>query len=45
MISTETQYKTYNNELLAIIEVLKTRKHYLKGYKHEVLVLTYHNNL
>ena len=45
MISTETQYKTHNAELLAIIEAFKTWRHYLEGCKHEVLVLTDHNNL
>ncbi len=44
MILAETWYKTYNGKLLAIIEALKTWKHYLKGCKHEVLVLTNHNN-
>ena len=45
IISAETRYKTYNGELPAIIEVFKTWRHYLEGYKHEVLVLTDHNNL
>ena len=45
MISTETYYKTHNGELLVIIETFKTWKHYLEGCKHEVFVLTDHNNL
>ncbi len=45
MISSETQYETYNGELLAIIEAFKTWRHYLEGCKHDVLVLTEHNNL
>ena len=45
MIPAETQYKTNNGELLAIIEVFKTWRHYLKKCKHEVLVLMDHNNL
>ena len=44
MILVETQYKTHNGKLLAIIEAFKTWRHYLEGYKHEVLVLTDHNN-
>ena len=45
MILAETRYKTYNDELLAIVEAFKTWKHYLKGSQHEVLMLTNHNNL
>ena len=45
MISTKTQYKTYDAELLAIIGAFKTWRHYLKGCKHKFLVLTDHNNL
>ncbi len=45
MISVETQYETHNSELLAIVEAFKTWRHYLEGYKHEVLILTDHNNL
>ena len=45
MIPAETRYKTYDGELLAIVETFKTWRQYLEGYKHEVLVLTDHNNL
>ena len=45
MISAETFYKTHDGELLAIVETFKTWKHYLKSYKHKVLVCTNHNNL
>ena len=45
MIPAKTCYETYDVELLAIVEVFKTWRHYLEGCKHEVLVLTDHNNL
>lgn len=45
MIQVETLYKIHNVELLAIIEAFKTWKHYLEGYKDEILVLTDYNNL
>ena len=45
MILIETQYETHNGELLAIVEAFKTWYHYLEDCKHEVLVLTDHNNL
>ncbi len=45
IIPAETRYETHNGELLAIIEAFKTWRHYLKGCKHEVLVLIDHNNL
>ena len=45
MIFTETQYKTHNNELLAIIETFKTCRHYLEDCKHEFFVFTNHKNL
>ena len=35
----------YNGELLAIVEAFKTWRHYLEGSRHEVLMLTNHNNL
>ena len=45
MILVKTQYKSHNDELLAIVEVFKTWQHYLKGCNCKVLVLTNHNNL
>ena len=45
MIPAETRYETHDSEFLAIVEVFKTWKHYLKGSQHEVLVLIDHNNL
>ena len=45
MISAETQYKTHDNELLAIVKAFKTWRHYLEGYKCKVFILTDHNNL
>ena len=44
MILVKTWYKTYNGELLAIVKAFKTWHHYLKGCKHEVLVLMDYNN-
>ena len=45
MIPAETRYETHNGELLAIVEAFKTWRHYLEGCKHEVFILTDHNNL
>ena len=45
MILAETWYKTHDKDFLAIVEVFKTWRHYLKGHKHEVFVFTDHNNL
>lgn len=45
MIPVETWYKTYVGKFLAIIEVFKTQRHYIKGCKSKVLLLTDHNNL
>ena len=45
MIPAETRYETHDSELLAIVEAFKTWRHYLESCKHEVLVLTDHNNL
>ena len=45
MISTKTWYETHNGELLAIVKAFKTWQHHLEDCKHEVLVLTNHNNL
>ena len=45
MTPAKTRYKTHDSELLATVEAFKTWKHYLKGFWHEVFVLTDHNNL
>ena len=45
MIPPEKQYKTYNSEILTIINVFKTWRHYLESCKHEFLVFKDHNNL
>ena len=45
MILAETRYETHDGELLAIVEAFKTWRHYLEGSRHEVFVLTDHNNL
>ena len=45
MISAKTWYKTYNGELLAIVEAFKTWRHFLKDCKQKVLILTNHNKL
>ncbi len=45
MIPAETRYETHDVKLLAIVEAFKTWRYYLEGCKHEVLVLTDHNNL
>ena len=44
IIPTDTQYKTHDNKLLAIVEVFKTWHYYLEGCKHNDLVLLDHNN-
>ena len=44
-ISGKTQYKTHNNELLAIIKVFKIWRHYLEICKHEVFILRNHTNI
>ena len=45
MIPAETRYKIHDDELLAIVKAFKTWRHYLKGCKHEILVLTDYKNL
>ena len=44
MIPAETQYKIHNQELLAIIKIFKTWRHYSKDCKYKVLVLTNYNH-
>ncbi len=41
----ETWYIIYDQELLAIIKVFKTWRHYLMSYKNKVFVFIDHNNL
>ena len=45
MISAKTRYETHDDDLLAIVKTFKTWQYYLEGCKHEVLMLTNHNNL
>ena len=45
MILYKTWYKTHNNEFLAIMEISKICKYYLKRYKHKIPFFTEHNNL
>ena len=45
MILAKTCYKTHNGKLLVIVKAFKTWRHYLKGCKHKVFVLTDYNNL
>ena len=45
IIPAKTQYKTYDGQLLAIVEAFKTWRHYLKGCKYEILIFSNHNNL
>lgn len=44
MITTKTRNETYDRELLTIVEVFKTWHHYLKGCKHNLLILIDYNN-
>lgn len=43
--SSKTWYMNYNNKLLAIAKVFKTRRYYPKGCKYEVFMLINDNNL
>ncbi len=45
IIPAKTRYETHDGELLAIIEVFKTWRQYLKGCKQEVHMHTNHNKL
>ena len=45
IIPAETQYKTWDGKLLAIVKAFKIWRHYLKVCKYELFVLTNHNNL
>ena len=44
MIPAETQYKTYDTELMAILKTFKTWRYYLKSCKDKVFIPTHHNN-
>ena len=44
MISTKNNYEIYDKELLIIIDVFKHWCHYFEKVRHEMLVLTNHNN-
>ena len=43
--SGQNSIRNHDCELLAIVEAFKTWRHYPEGCKHEVLVLSNHNNL
>ena len=45
MISAKMRYEMQKTELLAIVDVFKNWRYYLKDCKYEVLVLNNHNNL
>lgn len=45
MIPVKTNYKTHDQELLAIIKAFKTWRYYFKDCKYKVFVFIDHNNL
>ena len=45
IILAKTHYKTYDGELLPIVEAFKTLQYYLENCKYKMLVLINHNNL
>jgi hypothetical protein len=45
LIPAETRYKTYDQELLAIVAAFKQWRHYLEGSTYPIEVLTDYNNL
>ncbi len=45
MLPIETWYETLNQKLLAIMEVFKTWRYYLEGYKYEVCIFIDHKKL
>lgn len=45
IIPIKTQYKTYNQELLTIVEVFKTYYNDLEAYEYKIFIFTNHNNL
>ena len=44
MISTKNNYEIHDKEFLIIIDVFKYWRHYFEKVRHEMLVLTNHNN-
>lgn len=44
MILAKTQYKIYDNELLAIVDISKIYEHHLESCKYKVVILTDQNN-
>ena len=45
MIFVKILFKTYKQELLAIVKVFKNCYYYLEYYKYKVFIFTIHNNL
>ncbi|SLM36161.1 gag polymerase env [Lasallia pustulata] len=45
LLDTETQYGTGKQELLAIVEAMHHWRHYCRGARHPIVVLTDHANL
>ena len=45
MIPAKTWYKIYNGKLVAIVEIFRIWRYYLKGFKHKVFILINYNNL
>lgn len=45
MIFVETQYKTNNQELLAITKVFRTLYYYFESYKYKIFDFIDHNKL
>ena len=45
MIVAKIRYDNHDRELWTIVKAFKTWRHYLEGCKHELLMLTNHNNL
>ena len=45
MISAKSNYEIHDKEFLIIVDVFKHWRHYFEKVRHEMLVLTNHNNL
>lgn len=45
IILIETQYKTYDQKLLAIIVIFQTQDYYLEACKYKVFIFTDYNSL